>query len=138
MSPFLRWIRRRDFMMRSYSDDLRIRVLEGISGGLSTRKAAKRYGIGISTAGAWYRRYLETGEVSARKQGKPPGSKLDDHTDFVLNLVKNQPDISLGEITEALISESGVSVCPSTVWYFLDKHGFSFKKNRSRRRTGTA
>ena len=81
-------------MMRSYSGDLRIRVIGGISGGLSTGKAAQRYGIGKSTAGAWYRRYLETGEVSARKQGKPPGSKLDDHENFILGLVRKQPDIS--------------------------------------------
>ena len=125
-------------MTRSYSDDLRIRAIGGISDGLSTRKAAKQYGIGISTAGTWYRRYLEMGDVSARKQGEPPGSKLDDHEDFVLGLVKKQVDISLVEIVEALGSERAVSVCPSTVWYFLDKHGFSFKKNRARSRAGTA
>lgn len=117
-------------MTRSYSDDLRIRVIESISGGLSTGKAAKRYGIGKSTAGSWHRRYLATGEVSARKQGKPSGSKLDVHTDFVMGLVEGQADISLDEIVEALGSECGVSVCPSTVWYFLDKQGFSFKKKR--------
>jgi len=125
-------------MTRSYSDDLRKRVIECISGGLSTGKAAQRYAIGKSTAGTWYRRYLETGEISARKQGKPPGSKLDFHEEFVLALINDQPDISLGEIVEALGSERAVSACPSTVWYFLDKHGFSFKKNRPRRRAGTA
>jgi len=118
-------------MTRSYSDDLRIRVIEVISDGLSTRKAATRFGIGISTAGTWYRRYLETGEISARKQGKPPGSKLDDHAGFVLGLIREQADISLEEIAEALRSKRRVSVCPSTVWYFLDKRGFSFKKNRA-------
>lgn len=123
--------------MRSFSDDLRIRVIDVISGGLSTRKAAKRFGIGVSTAGAWHRRYLETGEMSARKQGKPPGSKLDDHKNFVLGLIKERADISLAEIVEALGSERVVSVCQSTVWYFLDKHGFSFKKNRSRSGAGT-
>lgn len=125
-------------MTRSYSDDLRKRVIGCISGGLSTGKAAQRYSIGKSTAGAWYRRYLETGEVSARKQGKRPGSKLDAHEDFVLDLIKDQPDISLTEIVEALGSERSVPACPSTVWYFLDKHGFSFKKNRTCSRAGTA
>ncbi len=125
-------------MTRSYSDDLRIRVIRIISGGLSTGKAARQYGIGKSTAGTWYRRYLKTGEVSARKQGKPPVSKLDDHEHFILGLVRKQPDISLGEIAEALKSERTVSACPSTVWYFLDKHDFSFKKNRARSRAGTA
>lgn len=125
-------------MMRSYSDDLRTRVIGVISGGLSTGQAARQYGIGKSTAGTWYRRYLETGEVSARKQGKPPGSKLDAHEGFILGLIDDQPDISLDEIVESLGYERAVSVCPSTVWYFLDKHGFSFKKNRARSRAGTA
>ena len=125
-------------MARSYSYDLRTRVIGSISNGLSTRKAAKHYGIGVSTAGCWYRRYLETGETSARKQGKPPGSKLAAHEGFVLGLIKQRADISLAEIVDALGSERSVSACPSTVWYFLDKHGFSFKKNRTRRRAGTA
>lgn len=120
-------------MTRSYSDDLRIRVIQGISGGLTTRKAARQFGIGVSTAGAWNRRYLETGELSARKQGKPPGSKLDDHAAFILGLIKARVDISLVEIVERLGSERSLSVCSSTVWYFLDKQGFSFKKNRARR-----
>ena len=42
-------------MSRSYSTDLRIRVIEAISGGLSTRQAAARFGIGVSTAVTWYR-----------------------------------------------------------------------------------
>ncbi len=66
-------------MSRSYSTDLRVRVIEAISGGLSRRRAAARFGIGVSTAVTWYRRYRETGEVRARKQGQPGGSKLDAH-----------------------------------------------------------
>ena len=125
-------------MTQSYSDDLRMRVIDAVSGGLSTRKAAKRFGIGIATAGLWYRRYLQSGEVSARKQGKPSGSKLDDHECFVLGLVEKQADISLSEIVESLGSERAVSVCPSTVWYFFNKRGYSFKKNRARRRARAA
>ena len=99
-------------MTRSYSDDLRIRVIRSISSGLSTGKAAQQYGIGKSTAGTWLRRYFETGEISARKRGKPPGSKLDDHESFIFGLVRKRPDISLGEIAEALESERAVSACP--------------------------
>ena len=66
-------------MSHAYSADLRSRVIDAISAGLSTRKAADRFGIGISTAGTWYRWFRATGERAARKQGKPPGSKLDAH-----------------------------------------------------------
>ncbi len=125
-------------MPRSYSADLRVRVIESISGGLSRRRAAARFGVGVSTAVKWYRRYRETGEVAARKQGQPGGSKLDAHEAFILALVKARPDISLAEIAERLASNQAVSACPATVWYFLDRRGISFKKNRARRRARAA
>ncbi len=125
-------------MSRSYSRDLRVRVIEAISGGLSTRKAAARFGIGVSTAGAWMRRYRETGEIAARKQGQPGGSKLDAHEAFILGLVADRADISLVEIAEALATEHDLSACPATVWYFFDRRGISFKKNRARHRARAA
>ena len=82
-------------MTRSYSTDLRVRVIRSVSDGLSRRRAAARFGVGVSTAVSWYRRYRETGEVSARKQGQPSGSKLDVHEAFILALVRERPDISL-------------------------------------------
>ena len=115
-------------MSRSYSTDLRVRVIGAISGDLSARQAAARFGIGVSTAVAWYRRYRETGEVAARKQGHGGGSKLDAHEAFILALVRERPDISLAEIAERLAEERAVSACPATVWYFLERRGMSFKK----------
>ncbi len=82
-------------MSRSYSTDLRVRVIRSISGGLSRRQAAAHFGVGVSTAVTWYRRYRETGEVAARKQGQPGGSKLDAHEAFILaltSMVPSRPD----------------------------------------------
>ncbi len=86
----------------------------------------------------WYRRYRETGEVAARKQGQPGGSKLDAHEAFILALVRERPDISLAEIVEHLAEKQSVAACPATVWYFFDRRGISFKKNRARRRARAA
>ena len=60
-------------MSHGFSADLRGRIIAAISDGLSTRKAAARFGIGVSTAGEWFRRYRDNGETTARKQGQPPG-----------------------------------------------------------------
>lgn len=117
-------------MSHGFSADLRWRVIAAISGGLSTRKAAKRFGIGISTAGEWYRRYRDNGETTARKQGQPPGSKLDEHEAFILGLVEETPDISLVEIGERLLKDCSLSAVPSTVWEFFNKRGITFKKRR--------
>ena len=125
-------------MSHSYSGDLRGRVLAAISEGLSTRKAAKRFGIGGSTAGKWYRRYRATGEVTARKQGHPPGSKLDKHEAFILGLIEETPDISLAEIAERLLAARSVSSAPSTVWEFFNKRRITFKKRQRTRANSSA
>mgnify|MGYP001206778680 FL=1 len=117
-------------MTRSLSGDLRGRVIAAIEDGISTREAARRFCIGISTAGAWYRRYRETGETEARKQGQPSHSKLDAHEAFILGLIEEAPDITLGEIGEHLAAERGVQAAPSTVWLFLKRRGITFKKRR--------
>ncbi len=117
-------------MTQSLSADLRGRVIAAIEEGLSTRKAARRFRIGIATAGRWYRRYRETGETVARKQGQPSGSKLDPHEGFILGLIEETPDITLAEIAERLAAGHGVRAAPSTVWTFLDKRGVTFKKRR--------
>ena len=125
-------------MSRSYSTDLRVRVIKSISGGLTRLKAAARFGVGVSTAVKWYQRYRDTGEIAARKQGQPGGSKLDAHEAFILALVRERPDISLAEIAARLAEKRAVSACPATVWYFFERRGISFKKNRARRRTRAA
>ncbi len=125
-------------MTQSYSTDLRVRVIGAISDGLSRRQAAARFGIGVSTAVTWYRRFCETGEVTARKQGQPGGSKLDAHEAFILALVKERPDTSLAEIVAHLAEKRAVSASPATVWYFFEHRGISFKKNRARRRARAA
>jgi|TARA_B100000315_G_C14464107_1_gene535133 transposase len=124
-------------MSHSFSADLRWRVITAISGGLSTRKAARRFSIGVSTAGEWYRRYRDHGETMARKQGQPGGSKLDAHEAFIFGLVEETPDMALHEIVERLAAESRVSACPATVWRFFDKRGITFKKNGARGGTRT-
>src|SRR5690349_19997628 len=103
-------------MTRSLSGDLRGRVMAAISEGLSTREAARRFRIGIATAGTWYRRYLETGETEARKRVQPSRSKLDPHEDFLLGLIEVAPDITLSEMVDRLAAERGVRTVRSTVW----------------------
>ena len=125
-------------MSHGFSADLRCRVVAVISEGLSTRKAAARFGVGVSTAGEWYRRYRDNGETAARKQGQPPGSKLDAHEAFILGLVEQYPDISLGEIAGQLLTEYGVSAAPSTVWEFFDKRDITYKKRRRMRVNNSA
>lgn len=120
-------------MTAAYSEDLRRRVIAAVAGGLSTRKAAWRFSVGISTVGTWTRRWRATGETAPRKQGKRPGSKLDAHEAFILELVEETPDISLAEIGDQLAAEHGVRACPATICQFFKKRGMTYKKRRRMR-----
>ena len=117
--------------MQAYSGDLRSRVLEAAAGGVSARQAALRFGVGMTTATTWVRRFRASGEVVARRQGKKRGSQLDAHADFILALVEaGDKDIALGEIVERLAAERGLRVGTTCVWTFLDRRGLTYKKRR--------
>jgi transposase len=115
-------------MGKPYSMDLRERVMAAIEGGMSTHQAAARFSIGIATAGAWARLKRATGEVTPARQGKPKGSVLDPHADFIFDLIRSIPDMTLEEIAERLAEERGVRVVSTAVWKFLDRHDMTHKK----------
>jgi transposase len=85
-------------MTRAYSAELRGRVIRAASDGLSARAAAARFGVGVSTAIVWVRRFRQGGEAVARRQGKPRGSRLDAHKGVILGLIKAKDDIALVEM----------------------------------------
>jgi transposase len=114
-------------MARAYSQDLRDRVIKTALGGVSVRQAAARYGVGISTAILWVRR-ARSGEVAARRQGQPKGSKLDAHAAFLLELIDASSHISLHEMQARLRQERGVSAGIGTLWRFFHGRAITVKK----------
>jgi transposase len=118
-------------MARAYSGDLRVRVIGAVEGGLSARAAARRLGVGESTATAWVGRWRRTGSSQAKSQKGRSRSPLAAHARWLLALITEQADLTLEEIRERL-AEHGVEAAVSSIWRFYDRHGISFKKNRAR------
>jgi transposase len=115
-------------MGKPYGMDLRVRVVAAIEGGMSTRQAAERFSIGIATAGTWARLKRATGDVLPAKQGKPKGSVLDAHADFILGTLASAPDTTLDEMVERLRDERNVTIVRTAVWKFLNRRGQTYKK----------
>ena len=115
-------------MGKPYSIDLRERVVAAIEDGISTRQAAARFSIGVATAGTWARLKRATGDVRPAKQGKPKGSVLDTHADFILEILAEAPDTTLDEMVERLREERSVTIVRTAVWKFLDRRGLTHKK----------
>ena len=122
-------------MGKPYSDDLRERVVSAVvSGGLSCNRAAKQFGIGISTAINWVKRLRETGSVAPGQMGgHKPKSILGEHAVWLSQRIKDG-DFTLRGLVDEL-AERGLKVDYRSVWEFVHAEKLSFKKKRGGWRT---
>jgi transposase len=127
-------------MPTAYSADIRGRVIARVEGGGSRREAAEHFEVSPSSAVKWVKRFHETGSCVAKPRGGST-SPLERHADFLLKLVKDQPDLTLDEVV-LVIGKRGIAGSRSAVWRFFDRHEITFKKKPARggaaaRRRGT-
>lgn len=118
-------------MAKALSVDLRQRVVDAVSGGMSRRQAAVRFGVSVSSAIRWTARAGATGEVAPRKRGGDRKSgRIEAHGAFILAAVAGEPDVTLAELQTRLATERGDHFGIGTLWRFFDRHGITFKKRR--------
>jgi transposase len=123
---------------RAYSDDLRGLVVAEVAAGASRRSAARRFKVSASAAVRWVDHHTKTGSLSPRRKRKPR-SPLEEHTSWLLELIAQEPDLTLAEIVQRLLVNRGVHSTDSSVDRFFKRHKVSFKKKESARgRTGPA
>jgi len=116
-------------MAKPISEDLRIRVVRAVEGGMSRRAAAERFGISASSAVRFVKEWRESGATRAKRLGGDQRSqRIEEHHETIMNAIEAKPDITLVEIAE-MLSERGASFAPSSIWRFLDRHGVTFKKS---------
>lgn len=126
-------------MAAALSDDLRMRVLAAVDGGLSRRSAAERFGVGVATAIRWVRAWRDEGRPGALPMGGDVRShRIEAFRDVILSAVETQKDITLAELADVLGRDHGASFSSSAIWRFLDRHDVTFKKNRACHRAGAA
>jgi transposase len=124
-------------MAKPLSEDLRVRVIQAVNGGMSRRAAAERFGVSPSSAVRFVREWRESGSMRAKPQGGDQRShRIEKYRDLILSAIEAKPDLTLEEIAEMLQSAVGASFAPSSIWRFLDRHAVTFKKNRARSRAG--
>ena len=124
-------------MAKPLSEDLRMRVVRAVEGGMSRRAAAERFGVSPASAVRFVKEWRESGATSAKPQGGDQRShRIEAHREVILGAIKAKPDLTLTEIADMLESKLGASFAPSSIWRFLDRHAITFKKNRARRRAG--
>jgi len=122
-------------MGKPYSLDLRERVVAAVvTGGLSCNRAAKQFGVGISTAINWVRRLRETGSVAPSKiGGYKPKAISGAHRVWLLQRIKAGDFTLRGLVAE--LAGRGLKVDYRSVWEFVHAEKLSFKKKRGGWRT---
>ena len=116
-------------MPRALSADIRRRVIASVEGGASRREAAEQFEVSVSVAVSWLRCW----QVSGRSEAKPRGgskSGLEEHREWLLAVIAEQPDLTLDEVVVAM-GKAGIAGSRSAVWRFFDRHEMSYKKPRS-------
>ena len=117
-------------MGKSYSLDLRERVVDFVGCGGSRRQAASRFDVSPSFAVKLWRRREKTGSLEPAKQGRPSGGgKLASCRDFLIARVEKRPDITMPELAAVLEAERGVKASPASLSRLLCRVGFTYKKN---------
>ncbi|MBL3284312.1 IS630 family transposase domain protein [Rickettsiales endosymbiont of Paramecium tredecaurelia] len=106
-------------MTKSYSNDLREKVVQYLEAGNSYDQASKLFKISVSAIGRWYRKYKKEGNYLAKKRG---GSKRKIDLEALESYVKLNENMTLKKAAQKF----GVSIF--TISYWLKNLGFRYKK----------
>ena len=106
-------------MTKSYSNDLRQRVIEYLDAGNGYSEASQLFKISISAIGRWYRKYRQEGSYFPKRRG---GSEKKIDLEKLEGYVKENQDMTLKKAAQ----EFGVSIF--TISYWLKRLGYSYKK----------
>lgn len=109
---------------------LRARFQRYIEEGLSGRAAALRLKLSPATGARWALAIRLTGRAEAARQGRPKGrGKLDPHRDFFAEIIAQDGDITMPELSAALFDATQVRAHPNAIGKFLRKLGYTYKKS---------
>ena len=101
---------------------------------MSCNRAAKQFGVAVSTAINWVRRVRETGSVAPGQMGGHKPKKIaGEHRVWLLGRMRERDFTLRGLVAE--LAERGLKVDYRSVWEFVHAERVSFKKKPGGRRT---
>src|SRR5208283_3482688 len=112
----------------------RERVVAAVKGGMSRRRAAAHFRVGISSAIRWVAQAETCGDLRPKPMGGDRRSAaIEAQADTILSLLAKQPDTTLAEFRDAL-ADKGHRFSVSAIWRFFDRRRLTFKKDCARGR----
>lgn len=124
---------------RSYSQDLRDRVLGAVDDGMAVRAVAATFGVCIAYIykALMHRRLTGDAGINPNRGHNP--RKLSGMQELALAThMRSRPGITLAQAQAWLLAEHGVRLSTGATWNAVRRLGLSFKKSPARRRAGQA
>ena len=116
----------------TYSQDLRERALAAVqAGGQTLAQIATTFRVSESTLDKWRHRWRETGSVAALPWAGGRRRALRASGRVIRATVKQQPDVTLGELCERVAHVDGVRSNPNMMSRELERLKLPRKKSRS-------
>ena len=114
--------------MKTYSVDLRERLLRAIDAGLGQAEAARLFGVGQTTIKRWKRRRRETGTLPPRPRPGPRHRLRPDQQPALEAQLRAAPDATLAEHWATWEQEQGIRVSVATMSRAIRRLGWTVKK----------
>jgi transposase len=94
------------------------------------RAAARQFSVSFASAIRWMASLRERGDYAPLPMGGDQRSgRVEAHADYLLGLIRREPDLTLAEICARLERTRGEKVSPSMIWRFFDRHEITLKKS---------
>jgi transposase len=116
--------------MKPYSEDLRRRVVQAVSGELSRREAARVFQVSLPTIKRWVRQQRETGDLAPKPIPGPPALKRDALLAALPERLVEQADATLEAHCSWWHEQSGVAVSTATMSRAITALDWTRKKRR--------
>ena len=119
--------------MRTYSTDLRERIVAARESGQSAAEIARLFKVSKRSVERYCKLQATTGHVQPKQRGGYRRSRLEKHDETLRRWIKEQSDLTLAELQQRLARQLKVRLGLTALWHRLAHLGLSYKKNAARR-----
>jgi len=123
---------------KSYSLDLRRKVVAARASGHGVEESARIFGISRRTVWRYCKAHELTGHLQPKRRGGYRKSPLAAYEKSLRRWIKQQNDITLVAMQARIAHEYGLSASVTALWRQVDRLNLSYKKNAARRRARSA
>lgn len=121
--------------MKTYSMDLRKRIICAREEGYSAADTAERFKVSKRSVERYWKLYQQSGHVKPKRRGGYRRSRLEGHEGTLHEWMASEPDLTLAQLQERCAQQLSIRIGINALWQRLHKLGVSYKKNPSRQRT---